>query len=52
MISELLPTPALGCPACEVKRLHTDEERAQFHPFAGCGYTKETGWKPPELEPK
>ncbi len=43
--------PAPGCPACEQKRLHTDEEK-QFHPYMGHGYTKEMGWTHPDLEPE
>lgn len=43
-------TPAPGCHACEMKRLHTPEERRAFHPFAGHGRTKETGYSHPDLK--
>lgn len=32
------------CPACIIKRLHTAEERKEYHPYSGHGYTPETGW--------
>ena len=32
------------CPACSDKRIHSREEEEQFHPYAGHGYTPETGW--------
>jgi hypothetical protein len=44
-----------SCPACIVKRQHSSDELSQFHPEAGYGYTRETGWILPEppvsLEP-
>ena len=37
-------TPNPNCPACREMRLHTEAERKEFHPDAGHGYTRETGW--------
>ena len=39
-----LRTPAPGCPACEAHRVHSPEEWREFHPLAGHGYTRESGW--------
>jgi hypothetical protein len=36
------------CPACIVRRLHTEEEW-KLHPFAGHGFTKEQGYTHPRL---
>jgi hypothetical protein len=44
-------TPAPGCPACEYRTRHTDEEWKVFHPDAGHGYRKGTGWSKPGLAP-
>lgn len=43
-------TPPPACPACAEKRLHTEEDWQQYHPYRGHGYTK--GWSHPGLEPK
>lgn len=45
-----LRTPNPNCPACQKSRLHSDEERKTFHPLAGHGYTRETGWSHPQLK--
>jgi hypothetical protein len=37
-------TPASACPACATKRLHTPEERAAHHPFAGHGFEQGREW--------
>lgn len=47
---DILRTPNPQCPACLAQRIHTDPERAQFHPDAGHGFTKEHGWTKPGLE--
>ena len=38
------------CPACAVKRLHTAEETAKYHPLAGHGYVENQGWSASEAE--
>lgn len=40
----------MTCPACTARRFHTDKERADFHPLAGHGYTKEQGWTHPDAK--
>jgi hypothetical protein len=37
------------CPACDAKRLHSEEEWKN-HPLRGHGYTKEQGWSHPALK--
>ena len=46
-----LRTPAPGCPACEARRRHTAEERREFHPLSGHGYSREVGWTLTTLPP-
>jgi hypothetical protein len=43
-------TPNPDCSGCQNFTRHTPEEMREFHPLAGHGYTKETGWTLPELE--
>jgi hypothetical protein len=38
------------CPACITQRIHTAEERAQYHPLAGHGWVDGHGWTCPEAE--
>jgi hypothetical protein len=38
------------CPACIAQRIHTDSERAQYHPLAGHGWVDGHGWTCPEAE--
>lgn len=47
----LARTPADDCPACEAKRRHSAEEKAQYHPLAGTGGSREHGapMKEPEI---
>lgn len=40
------------CPACTADRLHTKNERMEFHPLAGHGYAEGQGWSTPELNPQ
>jgi hypothetical protein len=51
--STVARTPAPGCPACAPGRCrrHTAYERSTWHLYAGHGYTKESGWTHPDLEP-
>jgi hypothetical protein len=42
--ADKLRTPNPACPACNQRRLHSSEERIQFHPLAGHGFTRELGW--------
>lgn len=44
----------MTCPVCngDELRAHTAEEMVQYHPNAGHGYTPETGWTKPELDPR
>src|ERR1051326_767150 len=37
-------SPNPHCPACEVKRLHTEIETGGFHPLAGHGFYQGLGW--------
>lgn len=39
------------CPACIEGRLHTPAENQQHHPHTGHGFTPETGWTHPDLDP-
>jgi hypothetical protein len=34
----------MNCPACNEKRIHTAEERAEYHPLAGHGWMDGHGW--------
>lgn len=45
-------TPNPACHACILQARHTKFCWAEFHPYAGHGYTKERGWSHPDLEPK
>jgi hypothetical protein len=40
----------MTCPACKLKRRHSDQEWEEFHPLAGHGYVKEQGWSHPDLK--
>ncbi len=40
-----------NCSACLGQRAHTPEENLA-HPCAGHGFTKETGWTHPLIDPK
>ena len=36
-------TPNPDCPACQASRLHTEPERALYHPQAGHGFRSAQG---------
>ncbi len=40
----------LTCPACARGTYHTLEEFKTFHPLAGQGYTRESGWTHPDAK--
>lgn len=42
----------MNCPACLAKRLHTEPEWAEHHPFNRHGYTRESKWTHPDLDAK
>jgi len=44
-------TPQPDCPACQEKRLHTEQDWA-LHTFSRHGFMKEIGWTHPLLMPK
>lgn len=50
---ELAPGLAPGynseCPACVLKKCHTEEQFETYHPLARHGFTRETGWTHPAL---
>ena len=43
-------SPNPHCPACEVKRLHTEIETGGFHPLAGHGFYQGLGWSSEEAK--
>jgi hypothetical protein len=44
----VMRTPNPACPACKVFRLHSKEEFAEYHPFAGTG----VNWDSPRIKAK
>lgn len=45
-------TPNQNCPACRRGALHEPHHWQTFHPLAGHGFSKESGWTHPDLKLK